>query len=71
MSNNSENNEISDEGIIHLHDFPGLKNLNLCNNRITEAGIQNLGKVKFPYLECLDLSSTGSILGENGVGNKL
>ena len=65
MMNNLGYNEIGDEAIIFLHQFPALQELYLHDARITGKGIEILSEGDFPHLRQLWLGNKIVIIGGN------
>jgi Leucine-rich repeat (LRR) protein len=55
---------VSDAGLDHLGNLPGLKHLDLSHTRVTDAGLERLRHMS--ELESLDLA--GAPVSEAGVG---
>ena len=60
----SGENEIGDEGVKHLKNFTSLKILMLNNCGMSDVGMVNLSKIRFPKLESVTLS--GNKIGMEG-----
>ena len=59
----SAGRELTDAGLIHLRELPGLISLDLSSTRITDAGLATLGE--FPRLERVDVGFTA--VGDPGI----
>ncbi len=47
---------VTDAGLVHLHEYPKLRNVNLKGTRITDSGMISLGKLT--HLDTLNISET-------------
>ena len=56
-SSTSPGRSLTDAGLTHLRELPGLERLDLSQTRITDSGLEVLGQ--FPRLESLTLDDTG------------